>query len=212
MILSYDQVKCDLDALPKGYKTAQVDALIKKYIKEKVDTSPLREHVLEHLDIHRIYFYVPLKQIKSVRERMEFIHNNLLFYKWQHTDELISFVADLDFDVALKHAKEYIKSSDPFIRRWGYVMFISRLGRGRAEKLLPLMKNDDHYYVQMGEAWLLAELAIFEPEYVYEWLSKCELKYNVTGKAVQKICDSFRVSDEWKAKFKTLRPHLKEIL
>ena len=212
MILNYDQAKRDLAALPKGYKTAEVDVLIKKYIKEKADTSPLREHVLEHLDIHRIYFYVTLKQMKSVRERMVFIHNNLLFDKWQHTDELISFVADLDFDAALGYAKEYIKSNDPFVKRWGYVMFISRLGRGRAEKLLPLIKDDEHYYVQMGEAWLIAELAIFEPEFVYKWLSECELKYNVTGKAVQKICDSFRVTDEWKGNFKALRSHLKENL
>jgi 3-methyladenine DNA glycosylase AlkD len=89
------------------------------------------------------------------------------------------------------------------------VLFISRLGRGQAEALLPLLQNDDHYYVQMAEAWLLAELAIFQPETVYGWLSACDLKYNITGKAVQKICDSFRIQPEWKTAFRTLRPMLK---
>ena len=82
---------------------------------------------------------------------MTFIHNNLLFTDWWHTDQIIRYVAALDFEMAIGYAQEYIHSDDPFIRRWGYVMFISRLGHGHAERLLPLMKADDHYYVQMAQ-------------------------------------------------------------
>ena len=32
----------------------------------------------------------------------------------------------------------------------------------------------------------------------------------MNGKAIQKICDSFRISDEWKRKFKDLRPELRK--
>ena len=135
---------------------------------------------------------------------------SLLFSDWWHTDQLIRYVADLDFDVALGYAKDYIHSEDPFIRRWGYVLFISRLCKGHATALLALMQNDDHYYVQMAEGWLIAELAVHEPEAVYAWLRQNELMYNINGKAIQKICDSFRISDEWKAEFKKLRPALRE--
>lgn len=211
MKLTFEQVKSDLATLPAGYKTADVDKLIKKYVKMCADTSLLRPFVLSHQELHRIYYYVPLKQMKDVEDRIAFIHENLLFENWWHTDELINFVADLDFEVALRYARGYIQSSDPFIKRWGYVLFISKLGRGCAARLLPLMQNDDHYYVQMAEAWLICELAIFEPEYVYDWLAECKLKYNITGKAVQKVCDSFRMSNEWKDKFKSLRKKLKEI-
>ena len=72
------------------------------------------------------------------------------------------------------------------------------------------MKNDGHYYVQMGEAWLIAELAVTEPGNVYEWMRTCGLDYKICGKAVQKICDSFRISQDWKEKFKALRADLKE--
>lgn len=99
--------------------------------------------------------------------------------------------------------------SDPFIRRWGYVLFISKLCKGHAEKILPLMHDDDHYYVQMAEGWLIAELAVHEPETVYAWMQKNDLKYNINGKAIQKICDSFRITDEWKTEFKKLRPALR---
>lgn len=202
-------VQKDLDALGK-YKTADVDRLIRGYVKKNADASLLREHVLTQQQFHRIYFYVSLEQVKNVDERIAFIHENLLFSDWWHTDELIGYVADLDFEAALKYATKYVKSEEPFVRRWGYVLFISRLGRGHSEQLLPLMKNDEHYYVQMGEAWLIAELAVTEPQAVYEWLATCGLDYKICGKAIQKICDSYRIPQDWKEKFKELRAELKD--
>ena len=209
MKLTKQQIQKDIDALPDNYKTKDVDTLIKNYVKERADVSALREYVLTEQQFHRIYYYVTLQQMKDVTERMIFIHNNLLFEDWWHTDELIKYVADLDFDVAVSYAKEYIKSEDPFIVRWGYVLFISKLGRGHATTLLPLMQNHSHYYVQMGEAWLIAELAIEESDAVYEWMKTNNLTYNINGKAIQKICDSYRITKEWKEQFKELRAVLR---
>lgn len=209
MRLTKEQVQKDLDALPAGYQTADVDRLIHRYVKHGADVSALRPCILEAQQFHRIYYYVALEQIKNVEARMAFIHENLLFSDWWHTDQIIRYVADMDFDVALRYARGYIHAEDPFIRRWGYVLFISRLCRGHAGVLLPLMQDDDHYYVQMAQAWLAAELAVYEPEAVYEWFQKNTLKYNINGKAIQKICDSFRICDAWKQRFKQLRPVLR---
>ena len=181
-----------------------------KYVKQKADVSALRPYILSEQQFHRIYFYVTMDQIKGADERMAFIHENLLFSDWWHTDQLISYVADLYFDAALRYVKNYIYSEDPFIRRWGYVLFISRLCKGHGAQLLPLMHDDEAYYVQMAQAWLIAELAIHEPEAVYEWFPKNDLKYNINGKAIQKICDSFRIAEDWKRKFKELRPELRK--
>lgn len=209
MKLTRELVQKDLDALPEHYKTGDVDRLIRQYVKQKADVSVLRPYILTEQQFHRIYYYVSLDQIKSVDQRMAFIHENLLFSDWWHTDQIISYVADLEFDTVLHYAKDYIHSEDPFIRRWGYVLFISRLCNGRAAQLLPLMHDDEEYYVQMAEAWLIAELAVYEPETVRNWLSQNDLKYNINGKAIQKICDSFRITDEWKEEFKKLRPELR---
>lgn len=209
MKLTKEQVQMDLNVLPAGYKTADVDRLIRQYVKQKADASALRPYILAQQQLHRIYYYVSLEQIKGAAQRMAFIHENLLFSDWWHTDQIISYVAELDFDIALGYAKEYIHSEDPFIRRWGYVLFISRLCKGHAGEILPLMQDDDHYYVQMAQAWLIAELAVHQPEAVYAWIGRNDLKYNINGKAIQKICDSFRISAEWKQKFKALRPELR---
>lgn len=210
MKLTKQQVQKDLNALPEHYKTGDVDRLIRQYVKQKVDVSALRPYILTEQQFHRIYYYVSLEQIKNVDDRLAFIHENLLFSDWWHTDQLISYVADLDFGTALKFARNYIQSDDPFIRRWGYVLFISRLCKGHAKALLMLMQDDEHYYVQMAQAWLIAELTVHEPETVYAWFQKNDLKYHINGKAIQKICDSFRISDDWKEKFKELRSMLRE--
>lgn len=210
MQMTKAQVQRDLDALPEHYKTGDLDRLIGRYVKAKADVSALRPYILTEQQFHRLYFYVCLEQLKTVEERMAFIHNNLLFSDWWHTDQLIGYVSDLDFDVALQYAAGYVHSADPFIRRWGYVLFISKLCKWHASQLLPLTHDDGHYSVQMAQAWLVAELAVFEPEAVYRWFAENDLKYNINGKAIQKICDSFRICDEWKEKYKQLRPELRK--
>ena len=209
MKLTKEQVQKDLNNLPEHYKTADIDRLIRQYGKQNADVSALRPYILTQQQFHRIYYYVNLNRIKAVEQRMVFIHENLLFSDWWHTDQIISYVADLNFDTALQYAKGYIRDTDPFIRRWGYVLFISSLCKGHAAQLLPLMHDDEAYYVQMAQAWLIAELAVHEPEAVYQWLSQNGLKYNINGKAIQKICDSFRITSEWKERFKELRPELR---
>lgn len=203
----------DIEALPPDYKTKDIDALIRRYVKEQYDMSALRGEILTEQRLHRIYFYTSLKQLKSVYDRAAFIDNNLLFSDWWHTDQLIRFVSALDYETARRYSEKYLQSADLFVRRWGYVLWISKLCRDGAhvDELLSLMKNDDAYYVQMAEAWLIAELAIFFPELVRRWMDGDNtLSYSINGKAIQKICDSFRISAENKERFKALRPKLKE--
>ena len=203
----------DIEALPPDYKTKDIDALIRRYVKEKYDMSALRSEILTEQRLHRIYFYTSLKQLKNVYDRAAFIDNNLLFSDWWHTDQLIRFVSALDYETARRYSEKYLQSADQFVRRWGYVLWISKLCRDGAhvDELLSLMKNDDAYYVQMAQAWLIAELAIFFPEQVRRWMEgENTLSYSINGKAIQKICDSFRISAENKERFKALRPKLKE--
>lgn len=209
MKLTREKVLEDLSHLPDNYRTGDVDRLIRAYVRQKMDPAPLRGHILADQRLHRIYFFVALKQIPKVADRMAFIHEDLIFSDWWHTDQLIGFVADLPLEEALAYAREYVRSEDPFIRRWGYVLFISKLGRGHAEELLTLLHEDDHYTVQMAQAWLISELAVFQPELIFSWLPGNGLSYGINGKAIQKICDSYRISREWKERFRSLRPQLK---
>ena len=61
----------------------------------------------------------------------------------------------------------------------------------------------------MAQAWLISYLAIYEPEKTLEYLSTCPLNYNIVGKAIQKICDSFRINESTKTMFKYIRKYYK---
>ena len=87
---------------------ADLDALIRRYVKNNADVSALRGDVLTEQQFHRIYFYVTLDQIGSVNE----------------------------------------------------------------------------------------------PDKICRWMANDGMKYNINGKAIQKICDSYRISDEWKEQWK----------
>lgn len=195
--------------LPVGYKTKDVDKFNKVLIKRQEDVSFLRDVVLERQEYHRTYFQVSLGQLKGIEAKLSFIEDNFdKLNDWWHVDQLSQFVdKELSFELAYKKAKEYINSDMPFARRWGYVMFMPTLVKDSnvADKLFELFKDDDEYYVQMAEAWLISYLGIYAPEKTLKYLKTCPLQYNIVGKGIQKICDSFRVSDEWKNKFKEVR-------
>ena len=145
----------------------------------------------------------------DVHEKIAFIENNSeLLQDWWHTDQLVQFMGkDFTFEVAFEYAQKYVNSSETFMRRWGYVMFIPRLvkDRNKTEKLISLLKNDNEYYVVMAEAWLISYLAMFDVETTYQYLKNCDLNYDIVGKAIQKIYDSYVVSAENKTIFKELR-------
>ena len=67
------------------------------------------------------------------------------------------------------------------------------------------MHDDNEYYVQMAEAWLIADLAIYNSGEVIKFIESQPLHYNIIGKAIQKISDSFRISGDIKKRAKELR-------
>ena len=193
----------------KRLKTADVDVIAKDYLKQHMDVKPLYPYINESGPIFRIYFVVSLKNIKEYDAQMRFIENHFHHLQdWWHVDLLLQLLVKApSFDYVYDKAKGYVKSDLPFVRRWGYVIFLSGFQKHPeyTKKILQLFHDDDAYYVQMGEAWLLADLAIYNPEEVLSFIAKKPLHYAIIGKGIQKISDSFRISDEIKARAKGLR-------
>lgn len=210
---TYESVVTDLLAITNR-RTADVDRYNKLLIKDKEDVSQLKDFALSNQMVHRTYFQVSLGLINSVEQQFLFIEQNEdLLQDWWHVDQLTQFIKrPVVFSFALSKAQQYIASSKPFVRRWGYVLFLVGLQKDKnyTEQILSLMKDDDEYYVQMAEAWLIADLAVFNVEAVKSFLQTSKLKYNILGKAIQKMCDSFRISQQDKQFVKSLRSKLKD--
>ncbi len=195
-------------------KTKDVVYLDKRLIKEHTDVTFLKNYCLEDELVQRTYFEVTMKQMDNYETQFKFVEDNQeLLRDWWHVDQLTQYITKpIDFDYAFKKARKYIKHKNPFMRRWGYVLFLTNLEKDpkHTEKILSLMKDDSEYYVQMGEAWLICELAKYNLDEVLTFLRNTKLKYNITGKAIQKMCDSFCIDDTTKTIIKSLREKLKE--
>ncbi len=199
----------------KDEKTATIDKFCKQLIKDQVDVSFLRDEFLKSGKYFYVYQQVSIKERKTLDEKFAFIESTFdLMNDWYHTDGIMKFLGnELDFDYAYEKAVKYVNHDLPYARRLGYVIFIPRLTRDKnhIDDLIKLLKNDDHYHVIMGQAWLISFLAMCDPDKTYNYLENCDLKYNIVGKAIQKICDSYVISDEDKERFKSLRPKRKLI-
>ena len=210
--MKYEQVSRVLRAIPNR-KTADIDHCNKQLIKAKEDVSDLKTHALEDQLVHRTYFQVSLAYCETFREQFQFIEENEdLLQDWWHVDQLTQFIKKpVDFAFAYEKAREYVQSPKLFTRRWGYVLFLTGLQKNASHtaEILCLMHDDEEYYVQMAQGWLICDLAVFNPEAVYDFLKNSDLDYNILGKAIQKISDSFRFDREQKEKFKALREHLR---
>ncbi len=208
--MTFAQLENAYAALGEDPKTRAVDALNKTLIRQKTDVSFLRPLIPEKGQYFRTYFQVSLAQRATIQEKMAFIEDNFdLLGDWWHTDCLTPFLGDsLPFDLALEKARQYVKSPLPYVRRWGYVLFIPRLVRDpeRIGPLFDLFQNEQVYHVVMAQAWLISCLAMCDPDRTLAYLETCDLGYNIVGRAIQKICDSFVVSDADKARFRALRP------
>ncbi len=201
-------------ALGENVKTKTVDAFNKGLIKQGAEVSFLRCVVQDKQQYFRTYFQVSLARRPAIAEKMRFIEENFdLLQDWWHTDMLPQFLGNqLSFDFALEKARKYVRSPLPYVRRWGYVLFIPRLVRApeKIEPLFALFQREEVYHVVMAQAWLLSCLAMCDPDRTWEYLRDCDLGYNIVGRAIQKICDSFVISPEDKARFKALRPEKRE--
>ena len=208
-MININDVDKHISSFPLGSKVKVCDEYISQLKKLKEPISYDKELLVQSPWLQRTFFFVNLSLLKDYDERLLFIDKyKEVFTSWGSTDQIIKFVNNSSPDLMLQYAKKYVYSNDLFVRRWGYVMFIFHKNRDDKDfctKILTLVKSDDELTIQMAEGWLLCELAIFNPDIVYEFLKNSDVCYKVKSWAISKIRDSFRIDDDVKDRFTKLR-------
>ncbi len=111
-------------------------------------------------------------------------------------------------DTALSEIIKFTKSGNPWEIRLGLIMLLSLyIEEKYINKVLEIIKSikNDHYYVKMGNAWLISECYIKFPIETTKLLKQKTLDPWTQNKAVQKIKESLRVSKEDKDFLSTLK-------
>jgi len=111
-------------------------------------------------------------------------------------------------DLAFGEIINFTKSQNPWEIRLGLMMLLSLYVEenyiNEVLKICQSVKND-HYYVKMGNAWLISECYIKFPELTTKFLEEKALEPWTQNKAIQKIRESLRVSKEYKEFLNTFK-------
>lgn len=114
-----------------------------------------------------------------------------------------------DLELVWEFILHYTKSKKEFETRFAIIMMLDYyIIEDYVDKVIRLIDEieNDAYYVQMAKAWVLAEIGIKFNDKIMKYL-KCEnnLDKFTYNKALQKMIESYRISDEQKMIFRKMK-------
>ena len=192
------------DYISIGVKNPALRQIVRDHVED--DELNLNDFDLgKYLEVDFIYFGLALSRLHTIDEQLEFLREHIRKAKsWAITDCVQTYLKKSDFDIFLKFFKNLHDSKYTFERRFCYVFGLKHWKNPRILEIFPLILNNEEYMVMMAEAWLLATIAIEFPDQVFNYLTSIK-DITLKRKTISKMCDSIRIAQEQKERFKTLR-------
>lgn len=182
--------------------------VLRQIVKEHVKDEEMRLEDFKtgkYLEIDFLYFGLALSRCKNIDEQLEFLKQNIKKAKsWAITDTAATYLKKLAFDKYWSFFLKLVKSPFIYDRRMAFVVGLKLAKDKNILKVTEYIQKDEEYMVMMGEAWLLATVAIYYPNEVYDYLLKCD-DLALKRKVISKMVDSFRIDEATKERFKGLR-------
>ena len=107
-----------------------------------------------------------------------------------------------------EYLEECIKKEEEYPIRFAVVCMLDHfIDHTYIERVLQWCDRIGHdgYYVKMAVAWAVSVCFVKYPEPTYKFLQKNYMDDFTQNKAIQKICDSYRVTKEMKQEIKSFR-------
>ena len=150
-----------------------------------------------------------INKIKNYEECLTALENFLPYVnRWAVSDGLNPPSLKKNRLQLLPKLEQWIKSGAPYIKRVGMLLLMKYFldDDFKPEYLeLPSSIRSEEYYVNMMTAWLFAEALVKQWNTAITFIQNKKLDTWTHNKAIQKACESFRVSEEHKEYLKTLR-------
>lgn len=106
------------------------------------------------------------------------------------------------------YAKKWLKSENFFIKRFAIVIFLTYfLDEDFDKKHFDLINFcSENYYVKMAQSWYFSVALVKKYDLILSYFEKHLIKDKwVNNKAIQKACESFRISEDKKQYLRKLR-------
>ena len=138
----------------------------------------------------------------GINERFDYVIWFLPFINnWAICDTFCNSFKIKDADLATywDFLMQFKDSKEEFVLRFILVIILCHFIREEyLERVFNLLDDikSEKYYVEMAKAWLVAEIFTKFPEQVFDYLSRDQLSTFAHNKAIQKACESRRISVE----------------
>ena len=150
-----------------------------------------------------------INKIKNYDECLASLENFLPYINsWAVSDGLNPPALKKNRLQLLPKLQQWISSTKPFTQRVGMLLLMKYFldDDFKAEYLeLPASIRSEEYYVNMMTAWLFAEALVKQWDLAITFIQNKKLDVWTHNKAIQKACESFRVSPEHKEYLRNLR-------
>lgn len=150
-----------------------------------------------------------INKIKNYDECLTALENFLPYINsWAVSDGLNPPVLKKNKMDLLPKIEEWIKADEPYIKRVGMLLLMKYFldEAFKPEYLeLPASIRSQEYYVNMMTAWLFAEALVKQWDAAITFIQNKKLDDWTHNKAIQKACESFRVSPERKEYLRSLK-------
>lgn len=110
-----------------------------------------------------------------------------------------------------EYVKTWSMADAEYEVRFGLVCMLAHFIDERYIQEILAVCNSMHqegYYAKMAQAWLVSACFVKFPEQTYLFLEKDGMDDFTHNKAIQKTCESYRVSKAWKDKIRSLRRNM----
>ncbi len=120
-------------------------------------------------------------------------------------------IADKEYERLFSKLVEYTKTNDEYTIRFGLIMMLGwYINKQRKQYIDIIFSRCDEikhegYYVKMAKAWLIATAYVKFKDETLQYLQKCELDDWTYNKAISKMTESFRISNEEKEQLKSMK-------
>ncbi len=107
-----------------------------------------------------------------------------------------------------EYVRRWALSDTEFGIRFGLVSMLDHfVDQTYLEQIFAVCSQICHqgYYVKMAQAWLISMCFAEFPQQTYLFLQEGRMEDFTHNKSIQKTCESYRVTNEWKEKIRRLR-------
>lgn len=152
-----------------------------------------------------------LANVKDYSEYRKYIETYIpAIDSWGLVDSFIakSKVIDKNLEENFKYIKTLTKSTKEFESRVGYIMLLDHyIGKEYNKEIYKIIDNNKNmeYYNLMAIAWLLSEMLVKYYDDTVDYLKNSKLDKFTFNKAIQKACESYRITDEQKIYLRSMK-------